>query len=147
MVILCVAFFTTNAFTSRVNTAAPAPNFVVIVVDDLDSNSVKFMPTVERDLVAAGASFSDFFATTPLCCPSRASILRGQYAHNHGVLRNTGNDAGFAAFSGASEEQATISTLLDSAGYATALVGKYLNGYPSGAGSTYIPPGWDYWAA
>src|SRR4029078_12606051 len=102
--ILGVAFSTTNGLTSQVNSAAPAPNFVVIVVDDLDSNSVKFMPTVEGDLVAAGASFSDFFATTPLCCPSRASILRGQYAHNHGVFRNTGQNAGFAAFSDAGED-------------------------------------------
>jgi arylsulfatase A-like enzyme len=121
---------------------------VVIVVDDLDSKSLRFMPAVDDQLIAGGTSFSNFFATTPLCCPSRASILRGQYAHNHGVLRNTGDNAGFAAFSAAGEEQQTLATMLDGAGYATALVGKYLNGYSSsGPQQTYVPPGWDYWVA
>lgn len=133
--------------------AAPTqPNFVVIVVDDLDTKSLDVMSGVEADLIAEGASFSNFFATTPLCCPSRASILRGQYAHNHGVLRNTGENAGFDAFAAAGEEQVTVATLLDGAGYETALVGKYLNGYANGnsateSSRTYIPPGWDYWVA
>lgn len=124
------------------------PNFVVVVVDDLDSASVAHMPAVKRHLVDQGATFSRFFATTPLCCPSRASILRGQYAHNHGVLRNTGEDAGFAAFIASGHESTTMGTLLDDAGYETALVGKYLNGYSfAGEDRTYVPPGWDFWAA
>jgi N-acetylglucosamine-6-sulfatase len=129
-------------------TAQSRPNFVVVVVDDLDAASVVHMPAVKRLLGDQGATFSQFFATTPLCCPSRASILRGQYAHNHGVLRNTGDDAGFAAFQTSGSESATMATLLDDAGYETALVGKYLNGYSMGGDNrTYIPPGWDFWAA
>ena len=124
------------------------PNFVVVVVDDLDTASVAHMPAVKRHLVDQGATFSRFFATTPLCCPSRASILRGQYAHNHGVLRNTGEDAGFAAFIASGHESTTLATLMDDAGYQTALVGKYLNGYSfAGEERTYVPPGWDFWAA
>jgi arylsulfatase A-like enzyme len=123
-------------------------NFVVVVVDDLDSASLAHMPAVKRHLVDQGATFSRFFATTPLCCPSRASILRGQYAHNHGVLRNTGEDAGFATFLASGHESTTLATLMDNAGYQTALVGKYLNGYSfAGEDRTYVPPGWDFWAA
>jgi N-acetylglucosamine-6-sulfatase len=128
--------------------ARTAPNFVVFVVDDLDSADVPFMPAVNRLLVQQGTMFSRFFATTPLCCPSRASILRGQYAHNHGVLRNTGDDAGFTAFHESGQESETLASELDAAGYETALIGKYLNGYPSPRQeSSYIPPGWDFWVA
>ncbi len=130
------------------SSASDQPNFVVIVVDDLDLASVSRMPAVNRRLVATGATFSRFFASTPLCCPSRASILRGQYAHNHGVLRNTGDDAGFAAFKATGDEDHTIATTLQEAGYETALIGKYLNGYAFPRDdSTYIPPGWDFWVA
>ncbi|MCC2626829.1 MAG: sulfatase-like hydrolase/transferase [Thermomicrobiales bacterium] len=128
--------------------ARTSPNFVVIVVDDLDSGSVSYMPAVNRLLAERGATFSRFFATTPLCCPSRASILRGQYAHNHRVLRNTGDEAGFTAFRESGHESDTIATELDAAGYETALIGKYLNGYASPRQeSTYVPPGWDFWVA
>jgi N-acetylglucosamine-6-sulfatase len=129
-------------------TAVIRPNFVVIVVDDLDSASVSRMPAVNQHLMASGSTFSRFFATTPLCCPSRASILRGQYAHNHGVLRNTGDDAGFAAFKASGVEDQTLASTLQGAGYETALIGKYLNGYAYPRDdSTYIPPGWDFWVA
>jgi N-acetylglucosamine-6-sulfatase len=128
--------------------ARSAPNFVVIVVDDLDSGSLSYMPAVNRLLVKRGATFSRFFVTTPLCCPSRASILLGQYAHNHRVLRNTGDDAGFTAFHESGDESDTIASELDAAGYETALIGKYLNGYPSPRQeSSYVPPGWDFWVA
>jgi N-acetylglucosamine-6-sulfatase len=122
--------------------ARTSPNIVVIVADDLDSASVSFMPAVNRLLAQQGATFTRFLATTPLCCPSRASILRGQYTHNHGVLRNTGDDAGFTAFQQSGNESHTIATELDAAGYETALIGKYLNGYASPReASRYIPPG------
>jgi arylsulfatase A-like enzyme len=134
--------------SDSLTTAQSQPNFVVILVDDLDSDSVSRMPAVNRLLRASGVTFTRFFATTPLCCPSRASILRGQYAHNHRVLRNTGEDAGFAAFYATGHETETIATTLDGAGYETALVGKYLNGYANPrSANTYIPPGWDYWVA
>jgi N-acetylglucosamine-6-sulfatase len=130
------------------SSASKQPNFVVIVVDDLDRASVSHMPAVNRRLVASGTTFSRFFASTPLCCPSRASILRGQYAHNHGVLRNTGDAAGFAEFKASAAEDQTMATILQDAGYETALIGKYLNGYAfPRADNTYIPPGWGFWVA
>src|SRR5918993_348451 len=128
--------------------ARTPPNLVIIVADDLDSASVSYMPAVNRHLTQRGATFAQFFATTPLCCPSRASILRGQYAHNHRVLRNTGDNAGFTAFYESGRESTTIATELDAAGYETALIGKYLNGYASPREeSSYVPPGWDFWVA
>jgi N-acetylglucosamine-6-sulfatase len=134
--------------TLSYSSASKQPNFVVIVVDDLDLASVSRMPAVNRRLVASGTTFSRFFASTPLCCPSRASILRGQYAHNHRVLRNTGDDAGFAAFKATGAEDHTIASTLQGGGYETALIGKYLNGYAFPRDDiAYIPPGWDFWVA
>jgi N-acetylglucosamine-6-sulfatase len=129
------------------------PNIVCIVTDDMRADDLPYLPSVQSLLVAQGATFTHFFAPTPLCCPSRVSMLRGQYAHNHGVLRNTGDDAGFAAFLASGEESDTAATLLQDAGYQTALIGKYLNGYVPAddpripVPQTYVPPGWDRWVA
>lgn len=97
-------------------------------------------------LVDQGMRFDQFFATVPSCAPSRASIFRGQYPQNHGVLRGGEQEWGFGLFHELGRETSTIATWLQEAGYRTALFGKYLNNYPSGATPTYIPPGWDEWA-
>jgi arylsulfatase A-like enzyme len=123
------------------------PNIVLIVTDDLDARSAACLPNVQSILADEGVTFANFFVTTPLCCPSRASILRGQYAHNHGVLGNTGDAGGYPAFFRLGDEESTAATWLQDAGYRTALFGKYLNRYPKGATTTRVPPGWDEWAA
>jgi N-acetylglucosamine-6-sulfatase len=87
------------------------------------------------------ARTSNFFASTPLCCPNRVSILRGQYPHNHGILTNDPPDGGEAKFRSSGGDQSTIATWMQSAGYYTGYLGKYLNGYTD----LYIPPGWDRW--
>ena len=92
-------------------------------------------------LITESTKFSNAYVTTPLCCPSRSSILSGEYAHNHGVLGNT-SPYGFEAF----RDSETIATWLQDAGYKTALIGKYLNGYAETKGE-YIPPGWDTFQA
>src|SRR5215213_10908440 len=128
-------------------TEAPGrrPNIVLIVLDDLDSTVVTQLPEYQ-DLVAdRGATFANFFVTTPLCAPSRASLLRGQYAHNHGLLTNTVPDGGFLTFHRLGREESTIATWLHDAGYRTGLIGKYLNGFPRDVGQRYVPPGWDEW--
>lgn len=127
--------------------AASLPNIVIIMLDDLDAASVSAMQTVNQRIGSEGMTFANCFATTPICGPSRASLLRGQYAHNHGVLRNTGDNAGFRAFSNAGLERETLATLLRDAGYRTALIGKYLNGYAPSESTSYIPPGWDHWVS
>src|SRR5829696_5891255 len=129
--------------------AAPPrrPNLVLVVTDDLDAASVEAMPTVRALLHDQGVSFSNFFVSTPLCCPARVSLLRGQYAHNHGVLGNGGPNGGFATFHRLGGEDSTVATWLHDAGYRTALLGKYLNGYPEDTDPSYVPPGWDEWDA
>ena len=105
------------------------------------------MPAVNELLVPAGMSFTQVFAPTPLCYPSRVMLLRGQYAYNHTVLRNTGEDAGFAQVLASGGESDTVATRLQAAGYNTTLIGKHLNGY-AGADNPdvpfrqrYVPPG------
>ncbi|MFL5331857.1 MAG: sulfatase, partial [Geminicoccaceae bacterium] len=122
------------------------PNLILIVPDDMRLDDLPTMPRVTQQLVEAGTTFSHCFATTPLCAPSRASMLRGQYAHNHGVLGNMGEDSGFPVFHAAGLEQSTIATWLQQGGYRTGLIGKYLNGYRY-SDSAYVPPGWEEWVA
>ncbi len=122
------------------------PNFVVVLTDDQDPASLEVMPKVRRDLGAEGVTFEDAFASVPLCCPSRASLLTGQYAHNHGVVSNEPPDGGFEAF----EDDNTLPVWLHDAGYRTGYVGKYLNLYgwtALGNDPTYVPPGWSSWTA
>src|SRR5918995_5123350 len=131
----------------RTTTSSTPPNIVVINTDDLDARSVACMPHVQSLLAQDGVTFANAFATTPLCCPSRASLLRGQYAHSHGVLSNAGDNGGFPAFYHLGDEDSTVATWLQDAGYRTALFGKYLNRYPRGAAESHVPPGWDEWSA
>ncbi|GIU87280.1 MAG: hypothetical protein KatS3mg009_1795 [Acidimicrobiia bacterium] len=114
--------------------AGDLPNVVVVLTDDQRFDSVDQMPLVDgrRDW----ARFENAFVELPQCCPSRATFLTGQYAHHTGVetLRD-GEDL---------DESSTVATMLDDAGYHTAFIGKYLNGFPFG--DPYVPPGWDRFA-
>ena len=87
-------------------------------------DDLRWMPNVRRLLQRRGLTFENSFAPYPLCCPSRASFLTGEYAHNHHVYSHE-DPFGFASF----HDRRTIATVLQKAGYRTALVGKYLNGY------------------
>jgi arylsulfatase A-like enzyme len=133
--------------------AAPAgaarPNIVLVLADDLDARlgTLNYTPYI-RDLLAhQGLTFSQALVPVSLCCPSRASLLRGQYVHNHQIYSNGPPDGGFDKAQLIGLEDSTIATVLQDAGYTTALVGKYLNGYPAENAETYIPPGWDEWAS
>src|SRR3954447_1634153 len=119
------------------------PNVVFILTDDLSWNLVRFMPHV-RQMQRDGMTFTNYFVTDSLCCPSRASIFTGRYPHNHGVLTNTSPSGGFAAFHRGAESH-TFATALQAHGYRTALMGKYLNGYHAEEG--YVAPGWTEWQA
>ncbi len=126
------------------STATPdeRPNIVLIVTDDQRWDTLVAMPSLLREVAGRGVSFSNAFVVNPLCCPSRASILTGQYSHTTGVYTNAGGFGGFESF----DDRSTLATWLQSAGYRTGLVGKYLNGYLSREGD-YVPPGWDRWFA
>jgi arylsulfatase A-like enzyme len=117
------------------------PNIIFILTDDMVLHDVEVMPKLKKLLIDEGTTFTNFFVTNSQCCPSRSSILRGQYVHNHGVDSNT---AGFKKFRELGNEASTIATWLKAAGYTTGLMGKYLNGYPH-HDKTYVPPGWDEW--
>ena len=127
------------------------PNFVFILTDDQDTETVQYMPRVQELLAEQGATFENTFVTNPVCCPSNVSILTGQYSHNHQILHNVPPHGGFQKFVNMRTDgdpatlgdENTLATWLHDAGYLTGRVGKYLVGYPDG--STYIPPGWDQW--
>jgi N-acetylglucosamine-6-sulfatase len=127
-------------------TPGPAPSIVFILTDDLDVQSMPYMPKALSLIANQGVTFTSSFVSTSICAPSRATILTGQYAHNNGMLANVPPHGGYAAFSAAGKESSTIATWLKAAGYRTIFVGKYLNGYPAGV-ETRVPPGWDDWHA
>jgi N-acetylglucosamine-6-sulfatase len=125
------------------------PNVILILADDLDK-SVFSRTTLDSVWADEGASFSNAFDTTSLCCPSRASILRGQYAHNTGLVNNDNSepDGGAKYFRKEGLDRRTLATLLKAGGYETWFGGKYLNGYEAAGGfGGYVPPGWDSWQA
>ncbi len=116
------------------------PNVVVIMTDDQTVESVRVMTNVKRLLRDRGATFRQSFVNFALCCPSRATFLTGQYAHNHGVLGNAPPSGGYAKLDHAN----TLPVWLQDAGYYTAHLGKYLNGYGR-SNPREIPPGYDEW--
>jgi N-acetylglucosamine-6-sulfatase len=120
------------------------PSIVFILADDLDMQSMPYMPKALSLIANEGVTFTNSFVATSLCAPSRATILTGQYAHNHGTHTDKGEHGGYGVFAAGGRESSTIATWLRAAGYRTILLGKYVNGYPSGS-PTYVPPGWDDW--
>jgi len=116
------------------------PNIVVIMTDDQTAESLRVMANVRRLLAARGTSFANSFTTYPQCCPSRATFLTGQYAHNHGVLGNSPPAGGYIKL----DHSNTLPVWLENAGYYTVHIGKYLNGYGS-RDPREIPPGWSEW--
>jgi N-acetylglucosamine-6-sulfatase len=125
------------------------PNVVLILADDLDKSLFE-LSSLDSPWVPEGITFTNALATTPLCCPSRASILRGQYAHNTGLWRNLNDEpnGGAAYFREEGLDRRTLATILQDGGYETWFGGKYLNGYEEAGGEQgYVPPGWDNWRA
>jgi len=129
--------------------AAHRPNIVFVLTDDLSMDLLPYMPEVQA-LEARGMTFSNYFVSDSLCCPSRASIFTGELPHDTGVFTNSGPDGGIGAFYANDDEQHTFNVALQDAGYRTAMMGKYLNGYLQGPDrspvpDTYVPPGWNEW--
>jgi N-acetylglucosamine-6-sulfatase len=121
----------------------PRPNIVVLMTDDQQADSVRFMPNLQGLLAGRGVTFTNSFASYPLCCPSRATLLTGQYAHSHGVRTNTPPSGGYSKL--APTMGNSLPVWLQQAGYSTAHVGKFLNGYGNTSPDTEVPPGWTEW--
>lgn len=144
VVLVLVMLAATVVFIMTTGKFDDSPNIIIILTDDMDNSLIPYMEKTNRLIGEQGATFGNYFITTPLCCPSRASMLRGQYAHNTDILENS---PGFARFFKLNEEESTLPVWLQTAGYRTALFGKYLNNYPVNAGRNYVPPGWTDWGA
>ncbi|MGH2630526.1 MAG: sulfatase family protein [Actinomycetota bacterium] len=145
VLVLLATAFAASAIPQRSATAARRPNVVVIMTDDQRSDTLEHMPTVRTSLQRRGVTFRNAFVPNALCCPSRVSTLTGLHSHTTGVYGNKLPWGGFSAF----DDDVTIATVLEDAGYRTLYVGKYLNGYPreGTADHRYVPPGWDRWFA
>jgi N-acetylglucosamine-6-sulfatase len=121
--------------------AAPArPNVVVLETDDQTLAEMDVLPNVRRLIGSEGVTFDNNFDSFSLCCPSRATLLTGQYSHNNGVRGNKLPEGGYYKL----DSSNTLAVWLQNAGYFTAHVGKYLNGYGT-RDPHEIPPGWSEW--
>jgi N-acetylglucosamine-6-sulfatase len=133
LVAILVAILVTPAFAQSPAGTAPTsrPNFLVILSDDQRHDTMDYMPRTKARIFGEGVSFPNAYTTTPLCCPSRASILTGMYAHKHGVRLNP-----------IPLQKETFVQHLKKSGYFTGQVGKYLNSWDGSA-----RPEFDFWAA
>src|SRR5215212_8132289 len=126
---------------AQAQTVSAKPNIIFILTDDQPQSTLSYMPNVQRRIKGKGTTFTNAFNVYPLCCPSRAIIQRGQYAHNTGIFGNEPNHGGgYEVFDQLDREQSTMATWIHDAGYYTGYFGKYMNGFSGPA-----PPGWDAW--
>lgn len=130
-----------NAFKTRAN-------IIILLTDDQETASLRIMKTVNKEMKRKGVTMKRFYDNFPLCCPSRTTLLTGQYAHNHNVLSNTAPDGGYGIFNDLHGDN-NLALWLQAAGYRTGYIGKFLNEYaePDEYGTLPIdvPRGWDDW--
>jgi N-acetylglucosamine-6-sulfatase len=124
-------------------TAQSRPNIVVLETDDQTLASISVMPRTQEFLGDEGVTFTRSFVSYSLCCPSRATLFTGQYAHNHRVLGNGPPAGGYTRL----DTRNWLPLWLQAAGYRTMHVGKFLNGYGELSPPTEVPPGWNDWHA
>jgi N-acetylglucosamine-6-sulfatase len=137
------ALLAVQSGSSAVAQVAPAkPNILVLMTDDQTVESLRVMTNVNSLLAAQGVTFTNSFASFPLCCPSRATYITGQYGHNHTIMGNAPPSGGYDKL--APTHANSLPAWLQRAGYRTVHLGKYLNGYGR-ARPLEIPAGWSEW--
>ncbi|MGI8713806.1 MAG: sulfatase family protein [Solirubrobacteraceae bacterium] len=143
------AAFGAGSASPTVSSGPVHPNIVFVLTDDLSMDLLRYMPQV-RALQRRGLTLDNYFVSDSLCCPSRSSIFTGDFPHDTGVFTNAGRGGGIGAFFAHGDERKTFNVALQRAGYRTAMMGKYLNGYLQGprrspVSSRYVPEGWSQW--
>ena len=159
LILLCLVGLRAESAHAAAASAKQKPSFVVIQTDDqtldqlyaeftpVGGATIRAMPNTLELIAGKGATFSRYYVSYPLCCPSRVSLLTGRYAHNHNVRGNVPPEGGYTGFSARNAYAHNIATWLQGAGYRTIHIGKFLNGYgdaPFDTGQT-VPPGWSAW--
>ena len=135
-------FFLVNAFAGNAQQPEIKPNIIFILTDDYASNLVDFMPNLNA-MQKEGVTFSNYYVSNSLCCPSRSSIFTGMLPHNTHVETNTQPNGGYEAYMDHGDAQESFCVALQQAGYKTAMMGKFLNGYLP---RKHQPvPGWSDW--
>jgi len=139
---------------------AARPNFVVLQTDDQNAATVRarmrgqvggfrrVMPHTLRQIVRKGTEFRNYYASSPVCSPSRASLLSGQYPWNNGIESNRGGDGGWTGWQNHGIYHQNLPVALQAGGYRTIHVGKFSNGYydrARGRPESAVPPGWSDW--
>ncbi len=140
---LSVALAQPKASDTGPGSASSRPNVVLLVTDDQTLDEMSGLPQTSTLIGGQGTTFDRAYISYPLCCPSRAAILTGQYMHDNGVHGNIPPDGGWPRFHEEGLEQRDLPLWLRSAGYSNVQIGKYLNGY--GGSPAPVPPGWDEW--
>ncbi len=123
--------------------AAIGRNVIFILTDDMTSSELAGMPNVMSEIAGQGTRFNRAYVSFPLCCPSRATMIKGQYMHNHGVRGNFPPQGGWPKYQ--PHETNDLPIWLHRAGYHNVHIGKYMNGYPTQNGILPVPLGWDEW--
>jgi N-acetylglucosamine-6-sulfatase len=129
--------------TREARGASGQMNVVFILTDDMTTSEISTMPNVQSLIAAKGTTFNEAYVSFPLCCPSRATLMSGLYMHNHGVRGNFPPFGSWSRF--ISHEPSAMPVQVQNAGYYTAHIGKYMNGYALDSPSLPVPPGWDQW--
>ena len=151
--VLQITFFAICSSLSYSSLSKP-PNILFFLTDDQDVElgGLEPLSKAKRWIAENGVTFENSFATVPLCCPSRASILTGLYQHNTKVFNNSLRGNCYGNEWKETLEKNTFATALKSIGYTTYYAGKYLNCYclqecdVNSELDLTVPQGWDHWA-